>query len=228
MKGIELFRKKLLNLKSTNDDIERTKKITNTKMQCLGIKTPVLNDIANNIYINDYVQFLKIWPWKYYEETIIIGKILSKIKDFHEVKKYLVKYSQMADNWSTIDTLKFNFTVDNKELFFNFAKELIKSGYIFSRRLGLIILLKMTNFQEYSDDILQISDSLKQESAYYVNMANAWLIAEMFIKYRDKTYQLFKDNNLNKFTNNKAISKCIDSFRVNENDKFLLKSFRIK
>ena len=57
-------------------------------------------------------------------------------------------------------------------------------------------------------------------------MVNAWLICELFIKRREKTITFLKDHNLNRFTINKAISKCRDSFRVSLDDKEFLLNFR--
>ena len=59
-------------------------------------------------------------------------------------------------------------------------------------------------------------------------MSNAWLLCEFMIKQRDKTLHYLKSNNLNKFTINKAISKCRDSFRVSKEDKELLLKYKVK
>lgn len=55
-------------------------------------------------------------------------------------------------------------------------------------------------------------------------MAEAWLICEIFTKYPENTIKYFENNNLNKFTINKAISKIRDSFRVSKEKKdYILK-----
>jgi 3-methyladenine DNA glycosylase AlkD len=61
---------------------------------------------------------------------------------------------------------------------------------------------------------------------FYVNMAQAWLISEMYIKYPGMTKEFLKSNNLNDFTQNKAISKIKESFRANEEEKKLLNDFK--
>lgn len=50
-------------------------------------------------------------------------------------------------------------------------------------------------------------------------MATSWLLAEMYIKYPDKTEKFFKQNQLNDFTMNKTISKIRDSYRVTKEKK---------
>ena len=124
--------------------------------------------------------------------------------------------------------MKFTFTEENKPLFFDFATECLQDiTHTFVRRLGLIILLKMSSFAEYTDGILRAADSLESETEYYVNMANAWLIAECFTHFREKTLAyLTGAPHLNKFTMNKAISKCRDSYRVSAEDKEFLKTLR--
>ena len=59
-------------------------------------------------------------------------------------------------------------------------------------------------------------------------MAEAWLVSFMFVKHRDETLEYMKNNKLNKFTYNKAISKIHDSYRVKKEDKEYLNSLRRK
>jgi 3-methyladenine DNA glycosylase AlkD len=93
---------------------------------------------------------------------------------------------------------------------------------------GLNILFKLIDNNEYIDKIFLIMNSLYNEEHYYVNMMNAWLFCECFIKRRDKTIEFLKTHKLNKFTINKGISKCRDSYRVSNEDKEMLLKFRIK
>ena len=53
-------------------------------------------------------------------------------------------------------------------------------------------------------------------------MAEAWLLCEMYIKFPKETTHFLEKNNLNKFTQNKAISKIHDSYRVSKEEKELL------
>ena len=57
-------------------------------------------------------------------------------------------------------------------------------------------------------------------------MAIAWLVAEIYIKHRKEGLEFIKNNNLDKFTQNKAISKIHDSYRVTKEEKELLKKYK--
>ena len=58
-------------------------------------------------------------------------------------------------------------------------------------------------------------------------MAQAWLLCELFIKYREETLDYLNNHKLNKFTINKTISKIHDSYRVSKEDKEYLNKYKI-
>ena len=200
-------------------------RVINTKMPTLAIPSPKIKDIVNAIYKGNYISFIELWPWAYASSTFVIGGLISKIKDIDLQTKYLLKYSTLADNWATIDTIKPKITDKNRADYIEFAKLCLTHKHIFTRRLGIIILLKSISIESI-DEILDIASSQTDEEEYYVNMASSWLVAECFVKFRDKTILYFKRGNFNKFVTNKAICKCRDSFRVSNTDKALLLQFR--
>lgn len=214
-----------LELLKRGDKIEWTKNLLNTEMNVLAVKTPELVTIANKIKKGNYVSFLDLDINEYYENTVINGKLICQIKDFCVMKEYLDKYSGKVDNWSSCDLLKFN-VKGREECFWELACEYAGDAKTFVRRIGMSILFNFIMYDEYIEKIYEMLNGFEHEKEYYVNMMNAWLICELFIKRRDMTFDFFKDNSLNKFTINKAISKCRDSFRVSEEDKKLLLNFR--
>ena len=201
-------------------------RIVNTKLPCLAVPSTEIDKISKQIFKGNYASFLNLWIWDNHSATLVFGKILNKIKDFNLLKSYLITYSEKADNWSTIDCLKFHFTKENINDFINLSKELIESKHTFSRRLSLIILLKLLSFEDCSDVCFDFFNKLKNETEYYVNMAAAWLLAECMIKHKEKTIKFYKYNNTNDFIINKSISKCRESFRISKEDKDHLLSFK--
>ena len=61
---------------------------------------------------------------------------------------------------------------------------------------------------------------------YYEKMAIAWLISVMNVKYKDKTKEFLKNNNLDDFTYNKALQKIIESNRVSKEEKEQIKKLK--
>ncbi len=222
-KDIEEYNKYLKSIRN-EDKIEWTKNIVNTKMDVLAIKTNVLRDIAKEIMKGNYLSFLEQNNHLYYESLVISGIIISNIKDFNLLKKYLYKYSLLIDSWASCDILSFK-TKNKEEDYYNLALEYINYPLEFQKRLGISMLFPLVN-DAYIDRILSIIDSFTEASYYYVDMILAWLLCDSFIKERDKTLQFFKKNNANNFVINKAISKCHDSYRVTKEDKEMLKKYK--
>ena len=79
----------------------------------------------------------------------------------------------------------------------------------------------------YIDEILHIYVENNDEN-YYVNMAVAWSLATIYLKYPQKVLDIVENSKLNKFTTLKTISKLCESYRVDESDKVYLKSLREK
>lgn len=203
-------------------------RIVNTSLPCLAIPSTEIDRIAREIYKGNYESYLDLNIWSNHSATLVYGKILNKIKDYDKLIKYIIPYSERADNWSTIDCLKFKFTDSNIPKFIELSKKLIQSKHPFSRRLSLIILLKLLSVTDCTDIAFEIISSLKYEEEYYVNMAAAWLLAECMTRHRDKTLDYYEIVNTNAFIVNKSISKCRDSYRITKEDKERLLRYKIK
>lgn len=220
------FQKYLKTFKN-DDKREWSTNLLKTQLPVLCIMTPEIKGIVKEIYKGNYLEFLDLMIWEYYENTAINGFLISKIKDFDVMKKYLDIYSAKADNWATCDLLSFN-VEGNEEKYFNTTLEYIKSEKPFVRRIGMSILFNFIDNSQYVDKIFNLLDSFENEEEYYVNMMNAWLLCECFVKQRAKTLKYLKKNKLNKFTINKGIQKCRESYRVSKEDKDMLLTYKVK
>ena len=214
---------KLLEDSKNEDKIEFTKRVVNTKKPCLGILVPEQKRIVKSL-IDVRKEVLDIMPNKYHEALMIDAYLINTIKDYKEQIKYIEKLAKYVDTWSVTDSLKFRIK-GNEEAYFQYAKELLQSKEPFKRRIGIRIFFQYIK-TNYIKDIFVELDKLKDEEEYYVNMAASWFLCEALIKNHDITLAYFKQNKLNSFAINKAISKCHDSFRVSREDKELLKNFR--
>lgn len=223
---INSFQTSLINLRN-NDRVEWTQNILKTNLPCLAIKTPVIKKIVQDIYKGNYLSFLDLMIWEYYDNTAINGLLISKIKDFNLMKKYLDIYSNKADNWATCDVLSFN-VKGHEKAFLQLAKEYQQSDKPFVRRIGIEALFKIVDNDIYYQNIYHFIDTFFDETDYYVNMINAWLMCDLFIKRREDTINYLQHNHLNNFTINKMISKCRDSYRVSKEDKEMLLAYKRK
>lgn len=219
----------IIYLKSISEDAykEFSQKITFTKYEMLGIRLPKLRSIAKDISKGDYKSFLEVSQNKYYESVMIKLLVIANIKDLDECMSYFDEAISLIDNWALCDTFcnSLKIVAKNNEYFLNVIDDLIKSNKIYHIRVGLILLLCFYVEEEYLDLICKYLDSIKSDE-YYVNMAEAWLLCEVFIKYEDFGLKYLENNQLNKFTINKTISKIRDSYRVSKSMKDYITKYR--
>ncbi|MDO5569415.1 MAG: DNA alkylation repair protein [bacterium] len=210
-----------------NKNNERMITLLKTSLPVLCLNTPTIKEIVNQIAKGNYLEFLDLMIWQYYENTAINGFLICKIKDFNTMKKYLDIYSNKCDNWATCDLLSFN-VKNNEEKYYNLVLEYIKSDKPFVRRIGMSILFNFIDNDSYINKIFDLLDSFNKEEHYYVNMMNAWLLCECYIKQKDRTINYLKHHKLNKFTINKAIQKCRESRRISQEEKEELLKYKNK
>ncbi|MBE6160058.1 MAG: DNA alkylation repair protein [Lactobacillales bacterium] len=193
----------------------------------IGIRTPILKEIAKKISKGDYKTFIKLNKHKFYEETIIHGLIIGYLTDFNESLSLLDNFIPYVDNWAINDIVCANMKIFKKyqKIGFNKILKYIDSNNPFQIRIGIVLLLDFYINDKYIDKIFEIVDNIHNDN-YYVRMANAWALSICYIKYKEKTYNYLLNNNLDKFTFNKTISKICDSKRVDIKDKEKLKKIR--
>lgn len=206
-----------------------SKKLIFTKYKMIGIKVPNLRRIAKEINQTDILSFLEVSKDNTYEEVMLQGLVISYIKDVDISLKYFNHFIKKIDNWSICDVCVSSMKIvkKNKKNFLKQIKKYLKRKNEFIVRVGIILLLDYYIDDDDIDEIFSLIDHLNREE-YYINMSIAWLISVCFIKQREKTMFYLKNNHLNQFTYNKAIQKMIESLRVSEEDKIMLKQMKRK
>ncbi len=198
--------------------------VLNSKYEMIGIRAPIMRDISKKIAKSNIEQFLKYAQDKYYEEVMIQGLVISHIKDEELFNKYFKKHINKIDNWALCDSFCNSIKIVRKheEKYFKEAIKMSLDYEEFISRVGLVMILNHFINKNNLNIILDTLNKI-QSDKFYINMAEAWLICEMYIKYPKEIKKFLENNNLNKFTQNKAISKIHDSYRVSKEEKELLK-----
>lgn len=202
-----------------------TKKIVKEDVQILGIKIPKLKEIAKEIVKGDYHAFLNICENTYQEELLIEGLVIGYLKKKEDFDFYLDSFVYKINNWAVCDTTTANMKMIKKykEEYLNQILEYAKSNQEFVVRFALVCLLAHYKEEKYIKIIINTINEIKLDT-YYVNMAKAWLLCEIYIYYKDKIN--LNELKVNTFVFNKFISKCCDSYRVSKEDKEILRSYK--
>ncbi len=211
----------LLSLGKGKEKGEWEQRIVNTSLPCIAVPSEEIERIAREIFKGNYGSFLDVAPKNNYSEVAVIGKLISRIKDFDEFSSALELYGKTVDNWAGTDILKFNKKRFSERLF-ELGKDYLYRPLTFERRIGLRIMFSFID-DEHIDYIFFTAVRLREEKEYYVNMCLAWLLAECVVKSRDKTMTFLESAELSEFVLRKTVSKCRDSYRVSEEDKTALK-----
>lgn len=194
----------------------------------IGIRTPILKNIAKSIYKGNYQEFLKLVKFNYYEETIIYAFIICNIKKLDNLLiNYINIYKKNINNWATCDLFCSNLKIvkKNKEYFYKYINKNISNKKEYIKRMCFVLLTTYYIEEKYLNDIFNYSNKYCN-STYYVNMSIAWLISICYIKYPNHTIEYIKNNELDNFTYNKTLSKIFDSFRVSKNQKEELRKIK--
>ena len=201
--------------------------VLNSKYEMIGIRVPIMRDIAKKIAKGNIEKFLKYAQGRYYEEVMIQGIVISHIKEENKFYKYFKEYINKFDNWALCDSFCSSIKIVRKYegKYFKEAIKMALNKEEFVSRVGLVMILNHFISQNNLDAIFDTLNKI-QSDKFYINMAEAWLLCEMYIKFPKETTKFIKKNNLNKFTQNKSISKIHDSYRVSKEEKELLNNYR--
>ena len=198
----------------------------------VGVRVPILRKIAKEIAKGEWQSYLREASEDTYEEIAIKGFVIGYVKvDYEDLLPYIVAHIEKIDDWSLCDGFCSNLKIvqKNRGSFLEFLLPYVKEDDEFKQRVVAVMLMNYYLTDEYIDVSLNILDSLKNQE-YYCKMAVAWAIATAWAKQRDKTCAYMQDGNntLDDWTYNKAIQKMLESYRVSESDKNMLRVMKRK
>ena len=198
------------------------------KSTIIGVKIPKIRMFAKSLKKEkDYKIFLQELPHKYLEENILHSILISLDNDLDNVLRELDLFLPYVDNWEVCDVIKPNIFKKDLNKVYEYVKVWVKSNDIYKIRFGIVTLLNYYLDDYFNEDINNLVLSIKNDD-YYIKMAISWYFSYALIKQWDKTINIIEEHKLDKFTHNKTIQKCIDSYRISEKDKKYLKNLKIK
>ena len=216
-----------------NQDIKYrdfSNKLSKTIQKKVGVKIPLLRNYAKTLLKNHSMKELyDNIDEEYYEEIMLKGIIIGLEKKLTEEEflDYIKDFVPKINDWSICDIfvsgLKLTKKYYKKTWFL--LKEYLSSNNEFEIRFALVMILNYYLNDEYLDEIYLLLDKINCDE-YYVKMAKAWLLSYMIIKYYDETLKYLKNSNIDKWTYKKAITKALESLRINDVQKKELRNIR--
>ena len=195
----------------------------------IGVRVPILRNYAKELVKEHKIkELLKQIDNQYYEEIMLQGMLIGLAKeDMKTIQKQIEEFVPKIDNWAICDTFcaGLKMTKKHKEEMWCFIQNYLKSDKEFEIRFGVVMILDYYIEENYLEKDFKIFDSITSQD-YYVQMAIAWALSMCLIKFYDETMKYLGKSNLNKFTYNKALQKAIESYRITDKQKDILRSMK--
>ena len=192
----------------------------------IGVRIPEIRKLAKKLVKNnEYEDFLKELPHKYYDENLLHGAIISESKDFEKCIKLLDNFLPFVDNWAVCDTISPKIFKKYKKELIEKIKEWSQSDKTYTCRFGVEML--MTHFldEDFKKEYLEVVADIHSEE-YYVKMVVAWFFATALAKQWDYAVIYLEDNRLDVWMHNKTIQKARESLRISLEKKEYLKKLK--
>lgn len=194
----------------------------------LGVRIPILRDYAKKLAAGDWRTYLENAKDDSLEEIMLQGLTLGYVKEkFLIIEPYLRRYVTKIDNWSVCDSPCASLKIAKKEpqVVWDFLQDYLGSDREYDLRFGIVMLLNHYIDEIHINEVLKWMNRIHHDG-YYVKMAVAWNLSVCFVRFPGETMTLLKDNDLDDWTYNKSIQKMLESYRVSEADKKVLRSMK--
>ena len=146
---------------------------------------------------------------------------LNRIKDPLSRLAFIHENLLFSDWWHTDQLISYVADVDF-DTALAYAKEYIRAEDSYIRRWGYVLFISRLG-RGRAESLLPLTHD---DGAYTVQMAQAWLIAELAVQEPEAVYRWMAKNELKYSINGKTIQKICDSYRIPAEWKERFKSLR--
>lgn len=220
--------REIMNSYANENHISFFKKISKEAENVQGIKVPDIKRIAKLILKQDSIHFINKYKIITHEDLFLLGQVIAGLKiPLNEKINYIKEYVVKIYDWSSCDIFvsALKFQEQKLPIIYDFIIEYKDSKNEYEVRFMLVMLLTFFINDKYLNNITSILNSTPF-TYYYTQMAAAWLISTMYVKYKDYTIEFLKNNKLDDFTHNKACQKIRESTKVKKEEKEYIKTLK--
>lgn len=191
----------------------------------IGVRTPELRALAKELA--PCPEFLQDLPHRYFEENQLHAFLLEQCKDFAQTVANVDAFLPYVDNWATCDQLSPKVFKKHRAELLPYIRRWLMSEHPYTVRFAIGMLMQHFLEEDFSEEYPRMVASVEMD-AYYVRMEQAWYFATALAKQYDAVIPYIEQNRLERWTHNKTIQKCLESYRISREQKEYLKQFRRK
>lgn len=207
------------------------KKVVPGSKPSIGVRVPVLRKMARAIAKEDYRCFMEQYSCEeYLEQETLKAFVIGYAKDeIQTLLRYADDFIPQIHDWMVNDAFCQNFSIARKhrEEVWKWLMKYKDMEAEYPQRM--VAVLGMSHFlvDDYYERVFSAMNELKYDG-YYTKMGVAWCVATAYAKYPKAGMDFLKDNELDDWTYNKSIQKMLESYRVSDEDKKILRTMKRK
>ena len=194
----------------------------------IGVRTPALRALARQYAKHPELDgFLNSLPHAYFDENQLHAFLLMEERDFARCMAGVERFLPRVDNWATCDQLSPRCFSRHKPELLTHVRCWLASGETYTVRFGVGMLLAHFLDGDF-DPRFPAEVAAIRSDEYYVNMMVAWYFAAALAKQYEAALPWIEGRRLDPWTHNKAIQKALESRRVPQDRKALLRDLKVK
>ena len=189
--------------------------------QILGVRTPVLREMAKHLPDG----FLDALPHFYFEENQLHAFAIERIRDFGECLARVNAFLPFVDNWATCDQMTPKAFAREPERLLESIPVWLSSAHPYTARFAMRMLMNFFLKDRFEEKYLEWVAEANREH-YYVKMMVAWYFATALAFQFEFTLPWIQEMRLEPWTRRKAIQKALESYRILDAQKSILRALR--
>lgn len=194
----------------------------------IGVRVPGIRALARDLLRNEpglASSFLEELPHRYHEEDNLHIFMVSRTKDFDSCLMQVESFLPHLDNWATCDSLRPLAFKRNRKRVLAAAKSWMESRRCYTVRFGIGCMTSYLLDGDFVPEHLELVGRISSQE-YYVRMMQAWYFATALAKQYQPALAYLEGAGLDAWTHNKAIQKAVESRRIPDERKALLRGMR--
>lgn len=165
----------------------------------IGVRMGDLRRLAREIKKEVSLDIFNEAKFYYREEKLLYALCIFKMSEsFDKAMNALDEFLSYIDNWEVTDLIAGEIIIDEAHIDKAFQKALsyVHSSDEYIIRLGLVIMNKKFNDKAHIDKIIDAIKNITLNT-YYVNMAAAWLLCELYFTDKAKVDEFLSSEAIN-------------------------------
>ena len=188
----------------------------------IGVRSPQLRALAKELK-NNTSGFFGELPHQYHEENMLHAYLLCEGKKYEIVVEETERFLPYIDNWAVCDALAPRVFARHKEKLLPGIRKWMSSEHEYTIRFGIGTLMRHFLDADFRPEHLRWVAAVDREE-YYIKMMQAWYFATALAKQWDAALPIL--DTLTPWVRAKSIQKALESFRVSDDNKSLLRTMR--